>query len=302
MGHSTFSTCVSAARIPASIAFGVTLGLSALLAAPATAQELPAPAVWELHGFEAPESVLVDTQRNRLIVSNINGHPGAVDGNGYLSLASLDGKMIEQHWVEGLDAPKGMAISGDALLVADLTQLVVIDLPSGTITARLAPEGAVFLNDATTAADGSIFVSDFVGGAIYRYADGAVSEWLRAPDLHHPNGLLAEGGTLLIGSWGQDMQADFSTLVPGKVLAADLRSKVLRDYEGSDFTGNVDGLVRLAGDLVISDWISGKLTVEKSDGAEQLSLRPGLADIGGAGTLVFAPFMNDGAIAAYRID
>ena len=39
--------------------------------------------------------------------------------------------MIDAEWVTGLDAPKGSAIGGDKLYVADLTKLRIVDLASG---------------------------------------------------------------------------------------------------------------------------------------------------------------------------
>ena len=69
--------------------------------------------VWSLDGFHAPESALLDNERNVLYVSNISGEPNAKDGVGFISKVSLDGKMQEAEWVKGLNAPKGLVMSGD---------------------------------------------------------------------------------------------------------------------------------------------------------------------------------------------
>ncbi|WP_292713041.1 hypothetical protein [Mesorhizobium sp.] len=68
--------------------------------------------IWRATGLEQPESAFFDAAGKRIIVSNIVGNPSEADGNGYLSILSLDGKMVAQHWTDGMDAPKGMAISG----------------------------------------------------------------------------------------------------------------------------------------------------------------------------------------------
>ena len=69
-------------------------------ATPAIANE-----VWSLSGFKAPESVLLDSQRNVLYVSNVAGEANAKDGVGFISKVSPDGKMIEAEWVKGLKMP-----------------------------------------------------------------------------------------------------------------------------------------------------------------------------------------------------
>ncbi|WP_245446300.1 hypothetical protein [Mesorhizobium kowhaii] len=89
--------------------------------------------LWRATGLEQPESALFDATNNRIIVSNIVGNPGDADGNGYLSVLSIDGKTVTQHWTDGMDAPKGMAISGGKLYVADITKVRVVDLASGKL-------------------------------------------------------------------------------------------------------------------------------------------------------------------------
>src|SRR5262245_49603124 len=64
--------------------------------------------VWELTGLEAPESALPDPTGEVIYVSNVVGAPDAKDGNGYISRVSPDGKVLEQRWAVGLDAPKGL--------------------------------------------------------------------------------------------------------------------------------------------------------------------------------------------------
>src|SRR5689334_894465 len=118
--------------------------------------------LWRATGFEQPESALVDSAHNRIVVSNIVGNPGAADGNGYLSLLSMDGKVIARHWVDGMDAPKGMAISGGRLYAADITKVRVVDLASGKLVETIDVPGAVFLNDMTQDSAGKVYVSDML--------------------------------------------------------------------------------------------------------------------------------------------
>ncbi|TIW65791.1 MAG: ATP/GTP-binding protein, partial [Mesorhizobium sp.] len=92
-----------------------TLIVSTILAFAAMTPIAEAGEIWRASGFEQPESALFDAANKRIIVSNIAGNPGEADGNGYLSVLSLDGKLVARHWTDGMDAPEGMALSGGKL-------------------------------------------------------------------------------------------------------------------------------------------------------------------------------------------
>ena len=79
--------------------------------------------------LRTPESVLYDREREVIYVSNINMNPWEKDGNGFLSRMDLEGHILDLQWVTGLSAPKGMGILGNALFVADIAEVVEIDLP-----------------------------------------------------------------------------------------------------------------------------------------------------------------------------
>ena len=73
-----------------------------------------------------PESVL--PVKEVMYVSEIDGAPWGRDGKGEVGKLSRDGKIIDLNWITGLNAPKGLAIDGDLLYVADLDELVVINI------------------------------------------------------------------------------------------------------------------------------------------------------------------------------
>ena len=89
----------------------LTLSLSSSFAL--AAQPLLVPAWQTTTSFEQPESVVLANDGQYLFVSNVNGDPSQADGNGYISTLSLSGEIMEQQWLTGLDAPKGMAVVGD---------------------------------------------------------------------------------------------------------------------------------------------------------------------------------------------
>ncbi|WP_246680519.1 MULTISPECIES: hypothetical protein [unclassified Mesorhizobium] len=191
--------------------------IAAIGIAAAQADEL-----WRATGLEQPESALFDAANGRIIVSNIVGNPGDADGNGYLSLLSMDGKIVSQHWTDGMDAPKGMAISGGKLYVADITKIRVVDLASGKLIASIVVPNAVFLNDMTSDRSGKVYVTDMLADRIYRIDGDRPELFVKDPLLASPNGVFAEGGRLIVASWGKGIKADFSTAEPGGLLAVDM--------------------------------------------------------------------------------
>src|SRR4051794_39538843 len=91
-----------------------------------------------------PESVLFDEQNQLLYVSLIDGKPDSADATGGIAKVGLGGKIINANWVAGLDAPKGLGKHGNALYAADLTQVDVIDVPTGKLIKRIPVTGSVF--------------------------------------------------------------------------------------------------------------------------------------------------------------
>ena len=90
---------------------------------------------WETEKvFELPESVIYDSKNDVLYVSNITDHPFKKDGTGYISKIGLDGTIIEKKWVDNLNAPKGLTISKEKLYIADVDELVEVDIATAKVT------------------------------------------------------------------------------------------------------------------------------------------------------------------------
>ncbi len=140
--------------------------------------------------IRTPESVLWDAHRKFFYVSNINGKGDAKDGNGFISKLGADGKIIKLHWVDGLDAPKGMGMYNGELFAADLAQLVIIDIAKNKIKQKIVVPGASFLNDIVTDDQGNVYISDSRTDKVYRYLKGKVSLYIEDPLIKGANGLL----------------------------------------------------------------------------------------------------------------
>ncbi|MBZ9855659.1 ATP/GTP-binding protein [Mesorhizobium sp. CA13] len=270
------------------------------LAFPAQAGE-----TWRATGFEQPESALFDAADNRIIVSNIVGNPGEADGNGYLSLLSSDGKLITRHWVGGMDAPKGMAISGGRLYVADITRIRVVDLASGKLISSIDVPDAVFLNDMTSDVSGKVYVTDMLADTIYRIDGDKPVPFVKDALLASPNGIFAHGGRLIVASWGKGIKPDFSTGEPGGLLAVDLAGKTVTPLPGAQNFADLDGVVAIGDSIYATAYMTGTLYRYREGGTPEAvaHFRPGSADIGTDGkSILYVPLMNDGEIVALRLD
>ncbi|HEY8512950.1 MAG TPA: PQQ-binding-like beta-propeller repeat protein [Cyclobacteriaceae bacterium] len=203
------------------------------------------------------ESVLYDADRNVLYVSNINGVPDQKDGNGSIARVSLDGTVTDPAWVTGLDAPKGMGIRGNRLFVTDIDKIVEIDVDAGKIVKSYPIEGASFLNDVTVAANGDVYASDSNAGFIVKISGEEATVWMQGVD--GPNGLLADGGTLLMASWAA-----------GTLNAIDLQSQETTvKAEGIE---HPDGIEPVGdGAYLVSTW-DGMVHLVNADGSKHLLL------------------------------
>ncbi len=286
-----------------SLTISMVLAGGLLLATGALAAE-PKP-VWQASGLDAPESAVLDEAAGVIYVSNVNGKPDAIDGNGYIAKLSAEGKMLNKHWVTGLNGPKGLALHGGKLYAADIDKLVVVDTASGKVVATYDAPGAKFLNDVTAADDGRVFVSDMVTDQIWMLKGDLFEMWLQSAALENPNGLLAEPDRLVVAAWGK-MKPDFSTDVPGHLKAVDYRTKAITDL-GDQPIGNLDGLEPDGkGGYLATDWVKGALyRIDASGKAEMLmDLDQGSADLHyvPGEQLAIIPIMTDNAVAAYKVE
>ena len=148
--------------------------------APEAAPATDAPVAVVSEGLSTPESVLWDATRNVWYVSNINGSPLAKDDNGYILRLSADGATMDSvAFINGADAditlnaPKGMALVGDTLWVADIDAVRAFDVTTGNTvtTLELGAQNATFLNDVAVGGDGTVYITD---SGISFNADGSV--------------------------------------------------------------------------------------------------------------------------------
>lgn len=261
--------------------------------------------LWEVTGFENPESALADVAAGAIYVSNVAGAATEKDGNGYISKLSLKGEVVALKWVEGLNAPKGLALHNGKLYTSDIDELVVIDVASGKVTQRFPAKGAKFLNDVTVDSEGRVYVSDMAADSIWRLEGDEFSKWLEDEELTAPNGLYAIDDKLMVAAWGE-MTDGFNTEVPGHLLSVSLNDKQISSVGPGHPIGNLDGLEPVGdGSYLATDWMEGNLMrIDADGGAEELlDLKPGSADIGFIrdSATVLVPMMKDNTLVAYKV-
>jgi sugar lactone lactonase YvrE len=244
-------------------------------------------------GFKTPESVRYDSARDVFYVSNINGSPLAKDDNGFISRMKPDGTIDSLELIAGgrdgvtLNAPKGLALVGDTLWVADIDAVRAFNVHTGAVVATvdLTSFHAVFLNDVCVGGDGAIYVTDtgmkpsgdamtHVAGAdrIFRIdAAHHATIALASDSLHWPNGITwdASGNRFIVVPY--DKVPQILAWRPGTP------QPVIIGY-GS---GQYDGVELLADRrLVITSWADSTISIR--DGNVRTAIRelPSPADIG----------------------
>lgn len=277
--------------------------LALAVAAPAVAEPEK---LWELGGLRWPESALPDPSGETIYVSNVDGQPTAKDGNGVISKVSIDGRMIDPEWAKGLNAPKGLALSGERLYVADIDELVAIDVASAKIVKRWPAEGAKFLNDVVAHPDGRVFTSDTKSNTIWMLQNDVLTPWLKDDALNGPNGLAIEHGDRLVVAPIGRLPKDGDPGAPAHLLAVSLKDKSIRDIGDGQPVGFLDGLVALgAGQYLATDFGQGPIYRISSAGAAEtlVTLPPTTADLGYLPDrkIAVAPHSKDGKLIAYRI-
>ncbi len=211
--------------------------------------------------FQTPESVLYDSVADVYLVSNINGSPVAKDDNGFISRVAPDGHVLALKWIDGasdsvqLSAPKGSAIHGDTLFVADIDAVRLFDRTSGRQLGSRVIRGATFLNDVAAGPDGTIYFTDSglrAAGAglastgtdaVYRFdARGNAVAIIRGDSLGRPNGITVDASGAYVVTFGSGAAYHLD--------AAGLRTAFPKPPHGQ-----LDGIVEVAGGpFYISSW------------------------------------------------
>jgi len=241
------------------------------------------------------ESVLFDGKGQQLFVSCINGAPTDKNGKGYIALLDLDGNVKSLEWVSGLDGPKGMGIYEGLLYVADIDQLVVIDIQKAEVIERIPVGGATFLNDIAIDSDGTVYFTDSDPGWIWKYKEGKMELWI-TEGLERPNGLyIEESRVLLTCSGSSDLKVIDKATGTYKTVTPDIGHG-----DGVEFTGK-------EGHYIVTSW-SGEIFLVLPDFSRISLLKTSDQKINSADIafnkekqVVYVPTFFDNRVAAYQL-
>ncbi len=242
--------------------------------------------------FKTPESVRYDADQDVFYVSNINGNPSQKDGNGFISRMRWDGTVDSLKFIAGgrngvvLHAPKGMAIVGDTLWVADLDHVRAFHKRTGALVASvdLSKMRALFLNDVATGPEGDVYITDtairFAADGsmshpgrdkIFRISGRTASVVIESDTLGRANGITWDTGNarFVLAPFGSP---DVQTWKPGDAAPARLVAG----------PGEYDGVEILSdGRILVSSWADSAVHVVENGAARKLiSGVPAPADFG----------------------
>jgi hypothetical protein len=247
--------------------------------------------IWATDAVVAtPESVLPDFKNNLLYVSLIDGGGWDVDGKGGIGHLSDKGTNYDSTWISGLNAPKGLGIHRDKMYAADISEIVVVDIPKGKILKKIPVEGASGLNDITVSEHGTVYVSDSKTGRIWKL-DGEKPE-LYLENVTGANGLKAVKDDLYYAKGAAFMKADSKKQIT----------------QIADVGQSIDGIEPIGnGDFLVSSW-PGYIFYVYANGTSELLLdtheqKKNTADIGydPAKKIVYVPTFMDRRVVAYQL-
>lgn len=262
----------------------------------AQAQSVSLQKKWETPAvLKEPESVIFDQKNQVIYVSNINDPSGGADGNGSIGKLSLAGEVMEAEWVlGGMDAPKGLGLHKGLLYVADLTNIVVIDVAQGKVVETIAVEGAGMLNDITIDEKGTVYISDSKNKKIFSLVNHKAEVWLENEVFQTPNGLLAHNKELYVIDMGS-----------GIFYKVDKKTKALSEIANGLKGG--DGIVAYGKDFIISNW-NGEINHVFANGKVEKLLDTKDAKVNAADiayipklNLLLVPTFFANTVAAYEI-
>ena len=275
--------------------------------------------VASIGGFNTPESVKYDSELDVYFVSNINGNPSAKDGNGYIARIRPDSAgatTVVDTLARGgqngvtLNGPKGMAIVGDTLWVADIDAVRGFNRRTGqpTRTVNLASMQATFLNDIAVGPGDTLYITDTgirfapdgsMGAPgkqrIFRVKDAArPTSAIEGDSLGNPNGIAWDRtrSAFLVGPFGAP---SLMTWTSGASSMQPLATGP-GQYDGVEILGD--------GRVVVSSWADSSVhVVNGSTMTRIITGVPAPADIGydSRRNRLLVPLFNGNAVEIWSL-
>ncbi|MEX2527530.1 MAG: hypothetical protein WEA09_07820 [Gemmatimonadota bacterium] len=222
--------------------------------------------LFAVEGLMGPEAVKYDPDQDVYFISSFGENEPGDANDGFISRAAAeDGSMESYRWAVGQENwplldPRGMALAGDSLWVADANGLHAFHRITGAQLhfVDLTHLDPGFLNDVVVGQDGAVYVTDTFSSRVIRlHVGGDGGEVVAEGEiLGSPNGITPEPGTgrfiLVPWSGGDSLRAWEPTT--GNV-------EMVARTPG----GRFDGVEYLHGVMVVASQQDSALHVVRSD-------------------------------------
>ena len=265
-------------------------------------QNLRLEKIWETDTiFKRPESIVFDSLRNRLYISNYNRYPKKIElCNDYISILDLDGNIISLRWIKNLKAPTGLYIKSDCLYIVERDGISKYDIDSKKFIWKKIIPNAIFLNDIIVDNNESIYITDtspkIPKNSIIRKLQNNKIDTLVDEPIMRANGLQKCDNYLIIGNNGDNY----------------LKKINLENLEISNIakldTGIIDGIKVYQKNTYLVSHCEGRLFLISSDNEviELLDLRNQKINIADfeyihKSNLIIIPTYESNKIIAYKI-
>jgi sugar lactone lactonase YvrE len=257
-------------------------------------------------GMQAPEAARWDHDQNVWFVANINGDPFGKDNNGFIARVTREGKVDSLKFIAGgrggvtLNAPKGMAIVGDTLWVADIDAVRAFNRRTGAAAGSVRVAGAKFLNDVVAGPDGTLYITDSGFGPkfthpgpdrIYQVRNGKATVALESAELNAPNGIAFMDDALLVA---QFMGTNLVAWSPGEKAPRPIGTG----------PGQQDGIEILPDNrLLVTSWSDSSLFIVEDGKSTRVAYPlPSPADIGFDGkSRVAVPLLMENRVEFWEL-
>ena len=242
-----------------------------------------------------PESIFFDKGSNYFYVSNINGKSLEKDGNGFISVLSYEGEVIEDKLVDGLNAPKGIFVKSNLIHIIDINQLIVFNLDTKEIEEIKEFNNAISLIDITIYDnDERIFISDFLGDKLFEINKEKV---VYEHSIIRPNGLYIYDNQLYIGTFQQNEN--------GQIFKLNLNDENAKIESYLTNIGYCDGIYIDDDIIVISNFNNELKLIEKKSNkiiSKAKSEKYNFGDFYYSDSLIVSPSMKSSEILFLEYD
>jgi len=270
--------------------------------------------VGQTPNLQGPESARYDRDLDVWFVSNVNGTSVAKDNNGYISRLRPDGAPYTLKFIQGgkkgvtLNAPKGLAVSGDTLWVADIDVARAFNKRTGALIANVSTNGrARFLSGAALSSDGTVYMTDtgvLFGpkgevshpgpDQVFRITRGGATPALTSARLEGPNGI----------TWDPQRRRFVIVSFLGKGIFAWTPGSEGVDSLGSG-PGQQDGVVFLPdGRLLVTSWADSSLFVLENGKGQKVARKvpsPADIDVDARGSRVAVPLLMENRVEFWEL-